>query len=145
MKGGNPPRHRFLLPVQVRYADTDAQGHVFFANYMTYCDEGFTAYLREIGFGWDIVQSMGMALYYVKASCHFKSPAFFENVLHVHTRVTHLGNTSFTGESTIYKSDSDCLVATGEIIAVTVTQETGKKTPIPDLLRHAVKSYEGNP
>ncbi len=26
---------RYYFPIQVRYADTDAQGHVFFGNYFT--------------------------------------------------------------------------------------------------------------
>ena len=46
-----PARHRYALPLTVRYADTDAQGHVFFANYLTYADEGLTGYLAEIGNG----------------------------------------------------------------------------------------------
>ena len=30
-----PNRPLFYHPLRVRYADTDAQGHVYFANYLT--------------------------------------------------------------------------------------------------------------
>ena len=135
-------RNKFHLPLQVRYADTDAQGHVFFANYLTYCDEGFLAYLREIGYSWDKMLSMGVELYYAQARCDFKAPTFFEELLHVHTYIARVGDTSLTAESAIYRAKSDELVATGEITAVMVIKGTGKPTPIPDKLRHAVCSYQ---
>jgi len=74
-------KYPFTFPVRVRFADTDLQGHVFFGNYFTYCDEGFMAYLDEVGYSWERLGSMGLELYYVESSCQFKGRAFMENLL----------------------------------------------------------------
>jgi acyl-CoA thioester hydrolase len=42
-------RFRFFAPVQVRYAETDMQGHVFFGHYFAYFDIGLIEYLRATG------------------------------------------------------------------------------------------------
>jgi len=42
-------RFKFSAPVQVRYGETDMQGHVFFGYYFTYFDVGLVEYLRATG------------------------------------------------------------------------------------------------
>jgi hypothetical protein len=36
--------------VRVRFSDTDAQGHLYFANYLVYADEVVGHYMEELGF-----------------------------------------------------------------------------------------------
>ena len=71
------PLAKFCFPVRVRFADTDLQGHVFFGNYFTYMDEAFMAYIDELGFAWETLGEMGLAVYYVDSGCQFKGPSFF--------------------------------------------------------------------
>lgn len=137
-------RHKFHYPLLVRYVETDMQGHVYFGHYLTYFDEALSAYLREIGLDSHQWRAHGVDFYYVEASCQYKGRAFFEDRLHIHTRVGHIGNTSFKFEFAIYKQDSDQLVATGHIVGVTVDRETEKPVRVPDWFREAVIEYEGN-
>jgi len=136
-------KFRFFHPMQVRFADTDAQGHVFFGEYFTYFDEAFAAYLKAIGFPWSGLAELGIDMYYVEAGCQFKAPSYFSEILHVHARINRLGRTSLTCELHIYKEDSDTLVATGQVTSVVVDRETGRPMPVPDRLREAVARYEG--
>ncbi len=46
------PLPQFFFPMHVRFADTDALGHVFFGSYFTFMDEAFMAYLAELGYPW---------------------------------------------------------------------------------------------
>ncbi len=39
----------FTLPIDIRFADTDTNGHVFFANYLAYFDTALLKYLNHIG------------------------------------------------------------------------------------------------
>lgn len=142
-QSGETERYRFYHPIQVRYADTDAQGHVFFGNYLTYFDEAYSAYLRTIGVPWPKLLEMGLDSYHVSAHCDFKGSAIFEDVLHVHARISHIGNASYTLECAIYKKDTDSLIASGYITAVIVNPETRKPTRVPDEIREAVAAYEG--
>ena len=136
-------KFRFFHPIQVRYADTDAQGHVFFSNYLTYFDEAHGAYFRAIGVPWPKLMEMGLESYHVSVHCDFKGSAFYEDTLHVHARIARIGNSSYTFECAIYKEQSDELIASGTITAVFVTPETRQPTRVPDEIRQAVAAYEG--
>jgi acyl-CoA thioester hydrolase len=138
-------KYRFYHPLQVRYADTDAQGHVFFGNYFTYFDEASGAYLKAIGFPWQKLPEMGLDIFYVDAHCQYKGSALYEEVLHVHARMGRIGNTSFTIECAIYKQASDQLIASGHITSVVVDPKTRQPVRVPDELRRAVATYEEQP
>jgi acyl-CoA thioester hydrolase len=129
----------FFLPIRVRFADTDLQGHVFFAHYFTYCDEAFMAYLETLGFSWKNLGAMGLELYYLESNCEFKGRAFFADILNVYTRIAKLGRSTMGVEMLITKSTDKKVVATGRITAVMVSKQTGKSTPIPSDLREAIK------
>jgi acyl-CoA thioester hydrolase len=137
------PLARFFLPVRVRFADTDLQGHVFFGNYFTYMDEAFMAYIDELGFGWQALAEMGLAVYYVDSGCQFKNPSFFGNDLNVHAAIAELGNSSLTTRMTVVRDSDQQVVAVGHIKGVLVNTRTGKSTRIPEAFRTAVAQYQG--
>lgn len=138
----NPPPARFHLPIQVRFADTDAQGHTFFGSYFTYMDEAFMAYLAELGYPWPVLVDNGLGVFYVDSGCQFKGPSFFGDLLQVHTAITHLGNSSLTAEMTIVRDNDPSTLAIGYIKSVLVDSHTEKSTRIPDDLRRAVADYQ---
>ena len=153
---------RFYYPLRVRYAETDAQGHVFFGHYLSYFDVGLIEYMRAIGYHYPEMVASGVDMYYVEATCQYKGRAYFDNLLHVHTRIGHIGNTSIAFEFAIYRGVSDSrvqgaalrvadhnrkgneLIATGKIVAVTVDIETGQPIRVPDALREAARRFEGD-
>ena len=138
----NQTKARFYLPIQVRFADTDAQGHTFFGSYFTFMDEAFMAYLAELGFSWSALVAKGLGVFYVDSGCQFKGPSFFGDRLHVHTQIAHLGNSSLTVEMTMVREADQTAVATGYIKAVLVDARTEKSTPLPEALRTAVAGYQ---
>ncbi len=135
-------KFKFRYPLKVRYAETDAQGHVFFGNYYTYFDEGLVEYMRELGYAYTDLLEQGMDLLYVESGCRHHSPAYFDDILDVHTRVGKIGKSSLTFEFSIYKQPSDQLVATGHIVAVNVDHATHCPVQVPEALRQAVAEYE---
>lgn len=135
------PSYYFSIPV--RYADTDAQTHVFFANYFTYLDEAYMAYLAEVGFSWDELAKLNLETYYVNAECRFLGRAFYGDVLHVHTSFSKLGNSSLVTEMTIVNASRNEIVAKGQLTSVMIDSRTEKSTPIPDAFRAAVDKYQG--
>ena len=137
-----PVRHRFSFPVQVRFADTDAQAHVYFSNYLVYCDEALSAYLHAIGCPWDWLVAQGVELFFVDTGYSFAGSARFEERLDVHTRIARLGNTSLTAEMTVCRADGGECLGHGHITAVMVDPKTRKPAPIPQAFRDAVTAYE---
>jgi acyl-CoA thioester hydrolase len=136
-------KFQYHHPIQVRYADTDAQGHVFFSNYLTFFDEAHGGYFRAIGVPWPRLMEMGLDSYHVSAHCDFKGSAHYEDVLHVHARMTRIGKSSYTLECAIYRENSDELIASGYVTAVIVTRESRQPTRVPEEIREAVARYEG--
>ncbi len=133
---------RFYHRVRVRFADTDLQGHVFFGNYYTYLDEAFIAYLRELGYSWQVLGEMGLEIYYVDSGCKFKGRSFFEDSLRVHTAVSQIGARSLTAEMTVVREENGETVVTGFITGVVVDTSTKTSTAVPEEFRAAVARYQ---
>lgn len=138
------PKYKFYHPLRVRYNETDAQGHVFFGNYLNYFDIGLLEYTRALGYTYQDMLASGVDMFYVEATCQYKGRAYFDDVLHVHTHIGHIGNTSFAFEFAIYRQPADEMIATGRITAVAVDTETEQPIRVPDELREAVAQFEGS-
>jgi acyl-CoA thioester hydrolase len=134
-------RYRFCLPIQVRFADTDCQAHVYFSNYLVYCDEALSAYMHAIGHPYARLVEQGVEFFFVDTGYQFRGSAHFEETVDVHCRVGRLGTSSFTAEMGLYKRGE--LIGSGYITAVMVDPKTRRPVPIPDSFRDAVTAYEG--
>lgn len=135
---------KFYHLLKVRYVETDAQGHVFFGNYFTYFDVALTEYMAGLDFTYADMLAQGVDMYYVDARCQYQGRAFFEDLLHVHTRIARFGNTSFSFEFAIVRAEGEEVIANGEITAVTVDMQTWKPIRVPEVLRQAVSEFEGS-
>jgi acyl-CoA thioester hydrolase len=135
-------KFRFSYPIKVRYVETDAQGHVFFGHYYTYFDVGMMEYMTAIGYSYQDLLDEGMDLLYVESLCRHQAPAYYDDVLNVHTCIGKIGNSSLTFEFSVYRNGSDQLMATGHIVAVNVDKDNRQPMRVPDALRQAVQEYE---
>ena len=133
----------FHHDIRVRFADTDLQGIVFNGNYLTYYDVAWTEYFRTVGLTWSDLLALGVDTVLARTTMDFKSPAKFDEILEVHTRVSRLGNTSLTFEFEIYPQNEDRLIGSATSLYVCVDPKTLKSTPVPDLLRKRVSEFEG--
>lgn len=133
---------KFFVPLQVRFVETDMQGHVFFGHYFTYFDLALTEYLKALGYTYDDFLKEGVDFFYVQTDCQFKGRAFFDEILHVHTRVGKIGNSSFTFEFSLFEESSGRPIATGHITAVAIDKETREPVRVPERFRKAVADYE---
>jgi acyl-CoA thioester hydrolase len=135
-------KYKFHYPIRVRYVEVDAQQHVFFGHYLTYFDVALVEYMKAIGHSYPDIVAAGVDMFYARAECDYKGRARFDDLLHVHARIGHIGNTSFTFEFAARKQPTDELIATGKIVAVAVDVGTEKPVRVPDGLRQAVVRFE---
>ena len=136
---------KFHHDIRVRFADTDLQAIVFNANYLTYYDVAWTEYLRAVGFEWKDLLALGVDTVLARTTIEFKSPAKFDEILEVHTRVSKIGTTSLVFEFEIYPQGEDRLVNSANSLYVCVDPKTLKSTPVPEHLRQRITEFEGNP
>lgn len=135
--------------VEVRFADTDAMGHVNNSNYLTYCEIARAAYYeavtgRPLPLG-VLGAEEGMILADVRVA--YRAPAFYGETLAVETRVVRLGRASFTMEHRITAPDSSHgkarVVAIAESVLVTYDYTVGRPIPLPPALAAAIEDFEG--
>jgi acyl-CoA thioester hydrolase len=131
----------FVFEIQVRFADTDAQGHVYFANYLTYCDEALSAYMRHIGCPWQELVAEGVDMFYRSSRCDHRGSATFEAVLSIETRIARIGNSSVVSTYVIRDPRGETL-AEAELTSVCVDPKSRRPTRVPDRLREAVERFE---
>ena len=138
-------RSRFYHELRVRFADTDAQGHVFFANYLTFFDEAFTYYFRAIGFPYGSMEESGVDIVYKQSSCEHLGRSFFSDALQIDARMQRVGNTSLTVAFAAFRDEGQELVARGELTCVVVDRKSMTKMRVPEALRKAVAAFEPRP
>lgn len=133
----------FHHDIRVRFADTDLQGIVFNANYLTFYDVAWTEYFREIGLTWKEMIDSGVDTVLARTEMVFKSPAKFDEILEVHTRISKVGNTSLTFEFEIYPQNEDRLIGSASSLYVCVDPKTLKSMRVPGDLRRRIAGFEG--
>ncbi|MCB9610294.1 MAG: acyl-CoA thioesterase [Polyangiaceae bacterium] len=134
-------RFRFSHTIQVRFADTDAQGHVFFANYLTFFDETLTAYMRAIGCPWQRMIELGVDIVYADSRCQHRGRSFFEDQLQIQGKISRIGDSSVTSRYRAFRAAGE-LVAEGQLVCVCVDRATKQKVSCPEELRTAVERFE---
>ena len=136
-------RFRFHQDIRVRFADTDLQSIVFNANYLTYYDVAWTEYFRAVGYEWKDLLALGVDTVLARTTMEFKSPARFDEILEVHTRVSKIGTSSLTFEFAIYPQGEDRLINSATSLYVCVDPKKLTPTPIPEVLRRSIVQFEG--
>ncbi|MBT4874660.1 MAG: acyl-CoA thioesterase [Desulfobacula sp.] len=127
-----PEKKQVAINADIRFSDTDANGHVFFGNYFTLFDTAFLKYLKIIGYSFNRFLQNNLNFYYVEAKSQYKSPVKFDDELCIKVFADHLGKTSFTIKFEAMNKTSNKIAALGHIVAVVVDQKTEKPSPLPD-------------
>ena len=99
-------RHRKVI--EVRFADTDAMGHVNNAKYLTYMETARTRYIEEVVLGEPMRLGVYGELSFIVADVRlaYRSPAHYGETLTVETRTSGIGRTSIRMDHRITAPDS---------------------------------------
>ncbi len=137
--------YRYKATYRVRFAETDLQGVVFWANYLTYMDTAQMDYLRDIGLPYHEMRKENYDLVAVEAHVEYKAPARFDDLLEVYTRVSEVGNSSFRMDFEVCKAEGGELIAKGKTIHCIVAGDTGRSIRVPARMRQLIRDFEKNP
>jgi acyl-CoA thioester hydrolase len=131
---------KLVVPVQVRFRDIDAFGHVNNAVYLNYCEQCRFAYFRQFGYA---ARAGDLPLILARAEVDFRYPARLEQEVRVGGRTVQLGEASFAMEHRI-EADG-VLAAEVKVVLVSYDYETARPAPIPDEMRRLIAEFEGIP
>ncbi|MEO8572467.1 MAG: thioesterase family protein [Pyrinomonadaceae bacterium] len=121
--------------IRVRYAETDKMGFVHHSNYLIWFEAGRSDLCRARGFSYKEMEEQDKSLMVVAESyVRYKSPAFYEDILTVRTKVAEVRSRSIRFIYEITRESDETLLAEGETLHL-VTDENKKVRLIPDSYR----------
>lgn len=121
--------------VRVRYAETDQMGVVYYGNYFTWFEVGRVELCRQLGFEYKRMEAEDDSFIVVaEASCRYKRPARFDDLLTIRTRVIEAQRRTIRFGYEILNAESGGVVATGETVHV-ICDRTGRPKSLPEKYR----------
>jgi acyl-CoA thioester hydrolase len=142
MYNGRMPNFNFKIPIQVRYADLDAQWHVNNSRFLTYMEQARLEYLQHLGL-FDGKTFMDLRMIIADVHVAFKAPIMLGQKITVSTRTMKIGNKSITFEYLIEDSENGAVCGTGEVVGVCYNYLTHETVPVPAEWRKKISEFEG--
>jgi len=137
LKFGMSNTQQFNWPVRVYYEDTDAGGVVYHSNYLNFMERARTEWLRALGFEQTVLRDeLGVIIVIHSLQVAYKSPARFNDMLHINCALVKAGNTSMDIAQTIVRDGA--LLLQAEIKAVFVDAASFRPVAIPLAIRQAI-------
>jgi acyl-CoA thioester hydrolase len=114
----------------VRFAEVDAQGVVFNAHYLLYCDEAMGAFCDQRG-----LHEFVSRIRLVTSTLTWAAPARWRDVIEVDARCTRLGRTSLTITFDVRAGGRHCCAVETTYVDA---DEEGTPMPLTDDIRAAL-------
>lgn len=132
--------YKHSVPVQLRFNDTDALGHVNNSVYLSFYDLGKTAYFEAIQKGKMIQKDVDIVVAHIDVD--FISPVFLSDEIAVQTRVESIGNKSFSLKQRIVDLNSGQEKCICRTVMVGFDFQNNCTKPISEKWRHSIEEYE---
>ena len=134
--------YKHSIPVQLRFNDTDALGHVNNSVYLSFYDLGKSDYFNTIR-GLEIKQrDVDVVIAHIDVD--FIAPVFLNDHIAVQTRVSAIGNKSFSLKQRIVDQETGEEKCVCHTVMVAFDFETNTAKPISKEWRDAIELYEGH-
>ena len=128
--------------IRVRYAETDAMGVVYYANYLTYFEVARVEYLRAAGIRYRALEDDNMVAAVTTAQINYHAPARFDDELSLWTRCVSMGKVRFRIEYEVQREADGALVASGHTEHALLAHGTLRPVRIPDWVRAGIERFE---
>lgn len=125
-------KHQFKQ--RIIYADTDAEGVVYYANYLKFFERGRMELLREMEMPvQDLKKKEGMIFAISRVECEYRAPAFLEDEITVTTEVLET-----TGATVVFKQEvlrDGKLLVSAKITAVAINAQSFRPAKLPEIFQ----------
>lgn len=127
------------MPLDLRWRDLDAFGHVNNSNFLTYVEEARIRWFATLDQPW-VTDAMAPLLAAVQMN--YRRPIPYPAQLAVELFCERLGNTSVTIGHRILRqaqderSDKNTVYADGHVVMVWIDRASGRPIPLPEAIRN---------
>jgi acyl-CoA thioester hydrolase len=124
-------QNSFNTSFRVTWVDTDAADVVHYSNYFRFFERAEEEFYRHLGFDFTNFKERGLWFPRVEASCQYKKPARYSDLLVVEVSVEDLKEKSVKLGFKVVNEKSEDLLAFGYLVIVAADKQTGRATRIP--------------
>lgn len=135
------PSFNLYCPIQVRYSDIDAQGHLNNARYASYLEQARCMYLQQLDL-WDGVSFADIKLIVADLHIRYLAPVFFGQDVRVGIRCSRIGNKSLIFEYQIEDCNTQQVMASAETVMVYFDYHTQSSASVTQAWREKISSFE---
>ena len=134
--------YRVVVEVPVRFADTDAMGHVNNANYLSFLESARLEYVKSV---LGRVEARDFGVIIARIEIDYKSPAFHFETLRVGCRVEDIGGASVTMDYRLEDKATGRLVALAKSVMVAFDYALGRPVRVNADWRRKMEEFDGIP
>ena len=138
------PLHLFpvVIDIPIRWGDMDAFQHVNNVTYFQYFESARIAYMEALNIE-EYMKAEGVGPILGHASCQFKFPLTYPDLLKVGARTSKLENDRFYQAYIVFSPRHNRIAAEGTGIAVNYDYTKGEKAEIPEEVVERILALEG--
>ena len=126
-------------PIETRWADNDAYGHVNNVVFYAFFDTAVNRRLTRAGL-LDITGGETIGLV-VETGCRYHASAAFPEPLEAGVRVARIGTSSVRYELAIFREGENAAIAEGFFVHVYVDRDTRRPRPLPENWRAVLAEW----
>ena len=128
-----------VCTVRVYYEDTDAEGIVYYANYLKFAERGRTEMLREAGIGHrDLWAEHGIAFAVRNMAADYIKPARLDDALTIYSRLLSLRGASMSAEQIVRRDGEDLVRLSVRLACI---DKNGRPARLPKPVRAVLEAY----
>jgi acyl-CoA thioester hydrolase len=135
-----PPHKVFTYSLRVIYAHTDQMQVVYYARYFEFIEAARNELLRDCGFAYKALESIGLMLPVVSAHLDYLAPARYDDEILIETHVAKLENVRVTLSYQGFEKLSGGKLFSGYTIHAFLNK-SGKLSRPPAAFIDALKAY----
>ncbi len=128
--------------VRVRFAETDAMGVVYHANYLPWCEVARLELIGSIGLSYRKMNEDGFHLPVVEAHLNYKRPAKFDDIVEIKASIKTKPSVKIKVEYEMYANG--VLLVSGYTMHVFVNREGLPVRPPKEVLATLLKAFGQN-
>ncbi|MFW7377472.1 MAG: acyl-CoA thioesterase [Oligoflexus sp.] len=136
----NATPQTYVYPIQVRFCDTDALGHINNAVYLSYFEASRVDWLNLLQERLPELKSEVLPIILARAEIDFLQQAYLHDRIEVHASIAHIGKTSFQQVYELRSPDRGVL-ARGRAVLVWFDIKSNQKRDIPPAARSFMEEY----
>ncbi len=133
--------YNYYQPIDIRYGDLDAQGHVNAARYMTFIEHARVAYLNSLNL-WNGNSFLDIGVILADAQMTYKAPIQWGQSIQVGTRIARLGKKSMDMFHSIEDAKNGHELAFSKTVLVSYDYRADQAIEIPESWRKRIVEFE---